>query len=354
MRESRSLTCLATTGAIALSALALGGCGGGGTTTSPAPPKTVADRTTASTPADPGELSNLQQSFATVISRVTPQVVQISNPRGLGSGIVFDGSGDIVTNAHVVAGGGPLDVTDSRGRSHHATLVGSFAPDDLAVVRASGASLPAATFAESGAVRVGDIVVAIGNPLGLRSSVTQGIVSALGRTVDEPGGAALPDVIQTSAPINPGNSGGALVNLEGHVIGIPTLAAADPELGGSAPGIGFAIPSSLVTDIATQLIQHGHVVASHRAFLGVDLATGLLSGAVVASVQRGGPAARAGIASGDVITEINGQRVSSPSDVADALATAKPGENVSVAIDKPDGWRATVQVTLGQLPSSDG
>jgi putative serine protease PepD len=199
-------------------------------------------------------------------------------------------------------------------------------------------------------VRVGDIVVAIGNPLGLRSSVTQGIVSALGRTVDEPGGAALPDVVQTSAPINPGNSGGALVNLEGQVIGIPTLAATDPELGGSAPGIGFAIPSSLVTELATQLIEHGHVVASHRAFLGVDLATGLLNGAVVASVEPGGPAARAGIAPGDAITEIDGQRVSSPSDVADALATAKPGQEVSVAIVKPDGSQATVKVTLGQFP----
>jgi putative serine protease PepD len=199
-------------------------------------------------------------------------------------------------------------------------------------------------------VRVGDIVVAIGNPLGLRSSVTQGIVSALGRTVDEPGGAALPDVVQTSAPINPGNSGGALVNLEGQVIGIPTLAATDPELGGSAPGIGFAIPSSLVTELATQLIEHGHVVASHRAFLGVDLATGLLNGAVVASVEPGGPAARAGIAPGDAITEIDGQRVSSPSDVADALATAKPGQEVSVAIVKPDGSQTTVKVTLGQFP----
>jgi S1-C subfamily serine protease len=107
-----------------------------------------------------------------------------------------------------------------------------------------GASLPAATFADSGGLRVGDIVVAIGNPLGLRSSVTQGIVSALGRIVDEPGGTSLPNVVQTNAPINPGNSGGALVNLEGQVVGIPTLAATDPELGGSAPGIGFAIPSA--------------------------------------------------------------------------------------------------------------
>jgi putative serine protease PepD len=274
MRQSRPLTFLATAAAIPLSALALVACGSGGANGSAAPPKTVVSPTTASAPVSRGALSDLQQSFTTIISRVTPEVVQIANPQGLGSGVAFDRNGDIVTNAHVVAGGGPLEVTDSRGRTHHATLVGSFAPDDLAVVHAGGASLPPATFADSGTLRVGDIVVAIGNPLGLRNSVTQGIVSALGRTVDEPGGAALPNVVQTSAPINPGNSGGALVNLEGQVVGIPTLAATDPELGGTAPGIGFAIPSALVTDIAGQLVAHGRVVTSHRAFLGVDLATG--------------------------------------------------------------------------------
>src|SRR5262245_16851735 len=163
-----------------LCAVAIAACGGGAAS----PPATTA------VPATSTGLGGLQQSFTTVINRVTPQVVQISNPHGLGSGVVFDGKGDIVTNAHVVAGGGPLEVTDSRGRTYHATLVGSFTPDDLAVVHASGASLPAATFADSGALAVGDIIVAIGNPLGLRSSVTQGIVSALGRTVDEPGGNA--------------------------------------------------------------------------------------------------------------------------------------------------------------------
>jgi len=341
MRASRALILLTSAATIAMSALALAACGGGGATP-----------TIAGAPAGQGGLGGLQQSLTTVISRVTPQVVQISNPRGLGSGVVFNRSGDIVTNAHVVAGGGPLEVTDSRGRSYHATLVGSFAADDLAVVHAAGASLPAATFADSHTVRVGDIVVAIGNPLGLRSSVTQGIVSALGRTVDEPGGAALPNVVQTSAPINPGNSGGALVNLEGQVIGIPTLAATDPELGGSAPGIGFAIPSALVTDIAGQLVEHGHVIASHRAFLGVDVATGLMNGAVVASVQAGGPAARTGIAPGDVITQINGTRISSPTDVADALTTAKPGQIASVGITRPDGSQAMVKVTLGQYPGS--
>jgi S1-C subfamily serine protease len=267
-------------------------------------------------------------------------VVQISTPQGLGSGVVFDSSGDVVTNAHVVAGGGPLQVTDPRGHTYHATLVGTFALDDLAVVRAQGAHVRSATFARSGALHVGDIVLAIGNPLGLRSSVTEGIVSALGRTVDEPTGAVLPNVIQTSAPINPGNSGGALVDLRGEVVGIPTLAATDPQLGaGAAPGIGFAIPSALVTDIAGQIVKYGHVVSSHRAFLGAELVTELASGAVVA-----------GIVPGDVINAIDGQPIGSSVDVAEALAALKSGQTVEIAITKRDGSRATVKVRLGQYP----
>jgi S1-C subfamily serine protease len=297
----------------------------------------------------------LQQSLVSLVDRTTPQVVQISTPTGLGSGVVFDRAGNVVTNAHVVASGGPLTVSDSSGRVYRAAIVGKFTPDDLAVVHASGASLPSASFGDSSRLQVGDIVVAIGNPLGLRSSVTEGIVSALGRTVDEPNGVVLPNVIQTSAPINPGNSGGALVDLEGQVVGIPTLAATDPELGGSAaPGIGFAVPSSVVSNIASQIVKYGHVVNSHRAYLGVGLASGQTRGAVVASVQRGGPAARAGIAPGDVIVSINGQPVNSPVDVADVLATLEPGHTVTVGISKPDGSKATVKVTLGQYPGSSG
>ena len=146
--------------------LLLGGCGDASTTvitTSTSPAGTASSAPTG-----------LQQSFVTVIGRVTPMVVQISTPQVLGSGVVFDSNGDVVTNAHVVAGGAPLQVTDSRGHSYHATVVGAFAPDDLAVVRAQGARLPSAVFAGSDAMQVGDIVLAIGNPLGLRSSVTEG------------------------------------------------------------------------------------------------------------------------------------------------------------------------------------
>jgi S1-C subfamily serine protease len=338
--------------------LALDACGGSGgtTTTVVAQPAT----TTVAAAANPGSTTPsaviaLEQSFTRVVDRVGPEVVQISNPQGLGSGVVFDGRGDVVTNAHVVAGGGPLAVTDSKGATYPATLVGSFAQDDLAVVRAHGASLPSASFAGSRPLQVGDIVLAIGNPLGLRSSVTEGIISALGRVVDEPNGVVLPNVIQTSAAINPGNSGGALVDLQGDVVGIPTLAATDPELRGSAaPGIGFAIPSSLVTDIAGQIVKHGRVVDSHRAYLGVRLATGLVNGAVAVSVQPGGPAARAGIVAGDVITSIDGQPVTSPADVAQVLATLRAGQTVTVGITKPDGASATLRVTLGEYPAGAG
>jgi putative serine protease PepD len=340
MSSNRSIATLVL---VCLVTLALGGCGGSSPTvvTVSAPPAGAA----------PPALTGLQQSFVTVIARVAPMVVQISTPQGLGSGVVFDSSGDVVTNAHVVAGGGPLQITDPRGHTYHATLVGTFTPDDLAVVRAQGAHLRSATFARSGALHVGDIVLAIGNPLGLRSSVTEGIVSALGRTVDEPTGAVLPNVIQTSAPINPGNSGGALVDLRGEVVGIPTLAATDPQLGaGVAPGIGFAIPSALATDIAGQIVKYGHVVSSHRAFLGAELVTGLAAGAVVAGVRPGGPAAHAGIVPGDVINAIDGQPIGSSVDVAAALATLKSGQTVEIAITKRHGSRATVKVRLGQYP----
>ena len=251
----------ALVGALAIVVL-LASCGGGGDTAS------SSTATAAQPPA--GEL---EATFVDVVNRVAPEVVQIQTDRGLGSGVVFDDQGDIVTNAHVVASAQRFRVTAARGKRFSATLVGASAADDLAVIRAENANLTAASFGRSADLKVGDIVLAIGNPLGLRSSVTEGIVSALGRTVSEPGGATLPNVIQTSAPINPGNSGGALVGLDGKVVGIPTLAATDPQLGGgAAPGIGFAIPSDTVRDIASQLIEHGKVVHSHRAYLGVRLA----------------------------------------------------------------------------------
>lgn len=149
------------------------------------------------------------------------------------------------------------------GRKLDGTLAGTYPEGDLAVVHVTGADLRPATFGDSSKLDVGDIVLALGSPLGLQSSVTQGIISALGRSVPESASVTLPDVIQTSAEINPGNSGGALVDLAGDVVGIPTLAALDPQLGDTAAaGIGFAIPSNVVVDIAGQLIASGHVTTA--------------------------------------------------------------------------------------------
>jgi S1-C subfamily serine protease len=222
-------------------AAAIGGCGQSGRD-----PRPVSLR---------APMEQVQDGFVHVVETVSPQVVQIESERGLGSGVVFDDLGDVVTNAHVVAGERRFVVTLADGSRHPAALVGADQAQDIAVVRLAGARPEPAVFVRSPAPRVGDLVLAIGNPLGLRSSVTQGIVSALDRSVPEGRGIVLAHAIQTSAEINPGNSGGALANLSGQVIGIPTLAALDPELGGAqAAGIGFAIPSDTVRTVATALI----------------------------------------------------------------------------------------------------
>jgi putative serine protease PepD len=247
-RKRRSRGAVGLT-ALVLAGTALAGCGQDVATPAAAPTKAGPVSTMES------PFASLQQQFERVVQAVSPQVVQIESRRGLGSGVVFDDRADVVTNAHVVAGERRFVVTLSGGDRHPATLVGSDPSHDLAVVHVSGATPAAATFADSSKAQVGELVLAIGNPLGLRSSVTEGIVSSLGRSVSEGGGVTLSPVIQTSAAINPGNSGGALVDLTGRVIGIPTLEALDPELGDTqAAGIGFAIPSNSVRTVATRLI----------------------------------------------------------------------------------------------------
>jgi putative serine protease PepD len=248
----------------------------------------------------------LQSAIVHVVQSVSPSVVQIEDQRGLGSGIVLDASGNIVTNNHVVSGGRSWTVTSSSGTRYQARLVGSFPADDLAVIKISGSHLQPAKFADSSKLRVGDLAIAIGNPLGLQSSVTEGIVSAFREAVQEDSSVTLPMLIQTSAEINPGNSGGALVDIAGRVIGIPTLAATDPQLGGSAPGIGFALPSNLIRDIAGQIVAKGKVVNSHRAFLGIRVGDTNGKGVLVGAVTVGGAAARAGMRVGDVITSVDG------------------------------------------------
>src|SRR5690606_3148570 len=270
----------------------------------------AATPTTTTAPATPGSAPGLEleQTYERVISQVLPSIVQITTPTGLGSGVVYDDKGHIVTNAHVIGEATEMQVTlATGGGSRTARLVESFPIGDLAVIKVEDPrTLRPAKFGDSSKLRVGQLVLAMGNPLGLSGSVTNGIVSATGRTVTEPQdegspGATITSAIQTSAAINPGNSGGALVDMSGHVIGIPTLAATNPSLGGgAAPGIGFAIPSNVATDIASQIVQHGRVINSHRAALGIVGSTvigddGAPAGVGVRSVQRGGGAAKAGI-----------------------------------------------------------
>jgi putative serine protease PepD len=312
------------------------------------------NRSSAASPqAPPSGALALQSAIVRVVQTVSPSVVQIEDQAGLGSGIVFDGSGNIVTNAHVVAGARSFTVTTSSGKRYSAKLVGAFPPDDLAVIKvSSGARIPPAQFADSSKLRVGDLAIAIGNPLGLRSSVTDGIVSAFREGVPEGNGVSLPSVIQTSAAINPGNSGGALVDIQGRVIGIPTLAATDPQLGGSAPGIGFAIPSSIVTDIARQLVEHGHVVNSHRAYLGIEVGDTSGNGVYVGKVLPGGPAANAGLQTGDVIRSVAGRATPTADELSSVLATLKPGQKVTVVVVHQSGQTEKLQVTLGSYPGS--
>ena len=308
-------------------------------------------RATSSSTASVSPAVDLQNAFVSVYRQVSPSVVQIQTSEGLGSGIVFDAKGDIVTNYHVVGGAKTFTVTTSTGKRLKGTLVGSFPPDDLAVIKVSRTDLSPASFADSSKLRVGELAIAIGNPLGLQSSVTQGLVSALGRQEPEGNGVVLQNAIQTSAAINPGNSGGALVNIRGGVIGIPTLAAADPQLGGAASGIGFAIPSNTVTRIASQLVRFGHVVNSGRPYLGVRIGdTG--NGAYIGTVSAGGPAAKAGLKAGDVVVALNGKPTPSADDLGTVLAGFKPGQTVTLKVVHQNGRSDLVKVTLGEFPGT--
>ena len=311
-----------------------------------------------------GAAAQVQQQFEQVVDAVLPSVVKIETGQGEGSGVVYDDQGHIVTNAHVVAGARQIRVTASSGGSAlEAEPVGAFAPDDLAVVKVNGGSLKPAVWGDSGKAEVGQMVMAMGNPLGLAGSVTNGIVSALHRTVSTQGegdfqGSTIADAIQTSAPINPGNSGGALVTLDGKVIGVPTAAASDPGAGGAAPGIGFATPSNTVKRIVPQLIRTGKVSDSGRAALGVvvrtivDPQSGRRSAVAVAEVTRGGGAAEAGIEAGDLILSVDGTATPDQTALSSVLANKKPGDVVTVEVQKPDGSEQQVKVTLGELPGS--
>ena len=350
MNASRTRA-VAVTASLA-SALILAGCSSPGS----------GDSGDATTQAAPMAASDLQDDYEQVIKDALPSVVQIDASDSLGSGVVYDDKGHIVTNAHVVGKERTFKVTTATGeQALTAKLVASYPEQDLAVIKLDNppSGLKPAKFGDSTKAKVGQIVLAMGSPLGLSSSVTQGIVSATGRTVSEPrtegaAGATIANMVQTSAAINPGNSGGALVNLDSEVIGIPTLAATDPQMGDSAaPGIGFAIPSSMVKTVADQIIKDGKVTDSGRAAIGITGRTVLgddykPAGVAVVEAQKDGGAAKAGIENGDIITKLGDTEITTITSLSEALAGEKPGDKAEVTYTR-DGADKTTDVTLGEM-----
>lgn len=304
-----------------------------------------------------------------VINKVQPAIVQINvtspGQKALGSGVIIDKRGYIVTNNHVVQNASTLRVTLSNGTVLPASVVGTDAADDLAVIKVTPPSsgLTTVKLGDSSKLIVGQGVLAIGSPLGNSETVTSGIVSALNRNVSEGNsGPTLPDAIQTDAPINPGNSGGALVDMQGNLIGMPTLNAIDTEFNTPANGLGFAIPVNRINFIATQIVADGHVTHTGRAILGVTVTAvdatvaaqnhlAVNSGALIVDLTAGGPAASAGLKAGDVIVQVGNKTVNSTSDISTALLQDKPGDSVAVKIYRGT-QQQTINVSLGELPAS--
>ena len=296
-------------------------------------------------PPDDGELLDAYSKAVTgVVERVGPAVVSITvsgepssrSRAGTGSGVLFTPDGYALTNAHVVEGAKRLRLRLTDGSTHEASIVGVDAPSDLAVVRAAGARLPYAELGSSAALRVGQLVIAIGNPLGFSSTVSAGVVSALGRTMRARTGRLMESIIQSDVALNPGNSGGPLVDSRGRVVGINTAMI----LG--AQGISFSIPIDTAEWVLTQLMTVGHV---RRGYLGIagqnrpierrlarHLGLEQPSGVEAMSVEKSGPAAEAGVRDGDVVLALDGYATPSVDDIHRALNTWAPGSAVELRV----------------------
>jgi S1-C subfamily serine protease len=343
-----------TTGGLALTG-ALGGDGGTGTTTA--------------VPASNGGSSDTSASrldAKSIYASASPGVVEISatgtgstlpNPFGrgsspstsTGSGFVVDGKGHIVTAAHVVDGATSIKVTFSDGTSRTATLAGKDDGTDVAVLKVdpSGLTLHPLALGSSASLEVGDAVVAIGSPFGYEESMSTGVVSGLDRTIQAPNGYTVAHAIQTDAALNPGNSGGPILDSSGRVIGIADQIATNGSSDQSS-GVGFAVPIDLVADeldnlAAGQTVEH--------AYLGVSTteSTGA-TGALVGSVASGGPAASAGVKAGDVVTSIDGKRITGSSDLVAAIADRAPGDRVELTVRR-GSETLTLTATLGTQPT---
>ncbi len=320
-------------------------------------------------PSVPSGALNVVQVAAKVRPAVAQIMVKGSSPSlflepvptsGVGSGAIIDRKGYIITNNHVVEDAEEMVVTlPDRDKSYNARLVGRDPSTDLAVVQIEADNLPLVALGDSDSLQIGEPVVAIGNALGLEGgpTVTTGVVSALNRSIDEPNGATLHQLIQTDAAINPGNSGGPLVNLAAQVIGVNTAVATGS---GQAPaqGIGFAISINSAKPIIDDLIAYGKV---RRPYLGIELATVTPAlarqyrlpvdrGVYVVRVVRGGPAARAGMEAEDIIVQIESDEIRSVADLRKSMAKLKIGQKAKIQVAR-GSTRRTFDVTLAESPS---
>jgi putative serine protease PepD len=291
-----------------------------------------------------------------IYQAASPAVVSIRTGEGSGTGFLIDDKGTLVTNDHVVGSSKTVIVRFGRdGRAIDGDVLGTDPSSDLAVVSIPKSAIPNGAkplqFADSRNVRVGDMVIAIGNPFDLDRTATEGIVSALGRNIEAPNQYTINDVIQTDAPINPGNSGGPLLDDSAHVIGVNSQIATSGTSNGNL-GIGFAVPANTVRQVVPILMRGGTV---KRAYLGVQTRSTDPSaggtGAQIASLVPGGPADRAGLQVGDVVKSIGGQQVSDPTQLSIIVSKKSPGDQVSVVVER-GGASRTVQVTLGTRPAS--
>jgi serine protease DegQ len=270
----------------------------------------------------------------------------------LGSGVIVGDDGTILTNHHVIDGADGIEVLLADGRRSRAKLVGSDPETDLAVLRIDLPDVPAIEFADSDSARIGDVVLAIGNPFGVGQTVTMGIVSALGRT--QLGINTFENFIQTDAAINPGNSGGALVDTQGRLLGINT--AIYSRSGGSL-GIGFAIPTSTARSVMEQILRNGSVV---RGYIGVepqDVTPELAQafklprrdGAIIAGVMRGGPADKAGVRTGDILVDVDGRPIPNTATMLNVIAQLQPGATGRFTFVR-DGRELTLPITVARRP----
>ena len=287
-----------------------------------------------------------------VARQATPAVVSIATEGGSGSGVIINRNGTIITNAHVVGNSRTVRVGLQSGQLVQGTVRGRDPSVDIAVVQIPGSNYPSAPLGDSDRLAVGQTAVAIGNPFGLERTVTTGVVSAINRSIDE----QFEPLIQTDAAINPGNSGGPLLDSRGQVIGINTVVLRDPTSGGTASGLGFAIPINLANEIARQIIATGRV---RRAYIGVvpaDITPEIAAqfglpvqrGIILRGVGRGTPADAAGLQVADIITQINGQPINSSGDLRRFLRAQPEGATATLTVLRPgaDGGAQRVQIRV--------